>query len=132
MTNPLMGVSQLASSAEATRKEYLNREANIRGIALLILLNGILGICLGVVWVGISIFQLAGILQNAPIEGAIVLLVLGGLFIGLSVWFLQGARRLKALKKSGRPAGYVWAVLSLLGFPFGDAHWNRWDRVPVR
>ena len=101
------------ADAEAVRKQYLNHEASLKSVGVLYLIGSVI-----VILVGIA--SLFGLVPDEKKETGValqwlvaaVLIIIGGLQFQVGRW-------LRVLNPKARTPATLFAVLGLLGFPFG-------------
>ncbi len=116
------------SQAELIRKSHLNHEANIQSFGCLYTLGGIMGILIGIFYIGIGIFvmaggeNLAGSARSAdvnPMVAGIITALIGLVVLAIGVAQLFAGRSMQTLNPSGKILAIIISAIGLLGFPCG-------------
>lgn len=104
------------SDAAAIRKKYLSHEASIKSIGILYWLGGVLGCLAGIAYLvsGFSMFADAKLRDTA-----IVMIIIGPLLAGFSIFQIVLAQALRKLRPWARIGTIVLSIIGLLGFPIG-------------
>jgi hypothetical protein len=116
------------SQAELIRKSHLSHEANIQSFGCLYTLGGIMGILIGIFYIGIGIFVMAGgenlpgSARSAdvnPMVAGIMTTLIGVVFLAIAVAQLFAGRSMQTLNPSGKILAIIISAIGLLGFPCG-------------
>ncbi len=101
------------ADAETVRKQYLTHEASLKSIGALYLLGSVIMLVVGIV-------SLFGLLPDESRDRAPSFhVIMGVLFIAIGAIQFQIGRWLRALNPKARTPATIFAILGLLGFPFG-------------
>jgi hypothetical protein len=116
------------SQAELIRKSHLSHEANIQSFGCLYTLGGIMGILIGIFYIGIGIFVMAGgenlpgSARSAdvnPMVAGIMTTLIGVVFLAIAVAQLFAGRSMQTLNSSGKILAIIISAIGLLVFPCG-------------
>ena len=116
------------SQAELIRKSHLSHEANIQSFGCLYTLGGIMGILIGIFYIGIGIFVMAGgenlpgSARSAdvnPMVAGIITALIGLVVLAIGVAQLFAGRSMQTLNPSGKILAIIISAIGLLGFPCG-------------
>jgi hypothetical protein len=109
------------SQAELIRKSHLSHEANIQSFGCLYTLGGIMGILIGIFYIGLGIFVMAGG-ENPqagvnPMAAGIMTTLIGVVFLAIAVAQLFAGRSMQTLNPSGKILAIVVAAIGAILLP---------------
>jgi hypothetical protein len=114
------------SQAELIRKSHLSHEANIQSFGCLYTLGGIMGILIGIFYIGIGIFVMAGgenlpgSARSAgvnPMVAGIITALIGLVVLAIGVAQLFAGRSMQTLNPSGKILAIVVAAIGAILLP---------------
>jgi len=101
------------ADAETVRKQYLTHEASLKSIGVLYLIGS-------VIMLGIGAVSICGLMpDNHQEQSAAFQWGFGLFFIAIGALQFQVGRWLRVLNPKARTPATIFAILGLLGFPFG-------------
>lgn len=103
------------SDAERIRQEHIKRETSIRSIGLLYYIGGVFMVLAGI---GLSVVAFTAPAAAGSPE-AMLLFILGPVYLGLGALSVATARGLRKLRTWARLVSIVLSAIGLLGFPIG-------------
>ncbi len=102
-----------SADAETVRKQYLTHEASLKSIGVLYLIGSVIMLVVGVI-------ALLGLLPDEPRDRPPSFhVIMGVFFIVIGALQFQVGRWLRVLNPKARTPATIFAILGLLGFPFG-------------
>ena len=109
------------SQAELIRKSHLSHEANIQSFGCLYTFGGIMGILIGIFYIGLGIFIMAGG-ENPqagvnPMAAGIMTTLIGVVFLAIAVAQLFAGRSMQTLNPSGKILAIVVAAIGAILLP---------------
>jgi len=111
--------------AEAIRNQYLSHEASVKSIGLLYILGGLLGILVGLAYVGggIAFMTNPALLKGAQNQDTslvlFIMIIMGAVCLAMSALQLYAAFNIRKLGGPGRVIITVFSCIGLLAIPVG-------------